>query len=231
MDELAVALGSTRSSCGVRNEPAVDPESGHPFSSRHLVECLRRGRAPVRLGRTRPGAGRAPRGPVARSAPGWRRSTYPARPGHRRRRRGRGPTAASRWRSAAADIGTGARTALTQVAADALGVPVERVYAADRRQPIAAGPGGRRVDGHRLVGHGGGEGVPRAARDRRRPRTAAARRRHPGGGRHRRRPRGAGRARAASRVRRAVRGGTGRRRHRRGAGAAAWSACSRPDGS
>ncbi|WP_036329113.1 hypothetical protein, partial [Microbacterium sp. B19] len=27
----------------VRNEPAVDPESGERFSSRHLVECLRRG--------------------------------------------------------------------------------------------------------------------------------------------------------------------------------------------
>ena len=27
----------------IRNEPDVDPESGNPFSSRHLVECLREG--------------------------------------------------------------------------------------------------------------------------------------------------------------------------------------------
>ena len=27
----------------IRNEPAVDPETGHPFSSRILVACLREG--------------------------------------------------------------------------------------------------------------------------------------------------------------------------------------------
>ncbi len=53
----------------------------------------------------------------------------------------------------ASDIGTGAWTALTQIAADALRVPMES-RPADRRQPAAEGLGGRRVDRHHLVGPG-----------------------------------------------------------------------------
>ncbi|HEV2685896.1 MAG TPA: xanthine dehydrogenase family protein molybdopterin-binding subunit, partial [Actinomycetota bacterium] len=43
MDELAIACGLDPIELRIRNEPAVDPESGHPFSSRNLVACLREG--------------------------------------------------------------------------------------------------------------------------------------------------------------------------------------------
>ncbi len=43
MDELAIACGLDPIELRIRNEPAVDPESGHPFSSRGLVACLREG--------------------------------------------------------------------------------------------------------------------------------------------------------------------------------------------
>src|SRR5260370_8498537 len=43
MDELAVACGLDPIELRLRNEPAVDPESGRPFSSRGLVACLRAG--------------------------------------------------------------------------------------------------------------------------------------------------------------------------------------------
>src|SRR5947207_11474615 len=43
MDELAVACGLDPIELRVRNEPAVDPETGRPFSSRGLVACLREG--------------------------------------------------------------------------------------------------------------------------------------------------------------------------------------------
>jgi xanthine dehydrogenase YagR molybdenum-binding subunit len=120
MDELAIAAGIDPVELRIRNEPEVEPESGVPFSSRHLVACLREGAE--RFG----WAGRDP-------TPGTRRdgrwlvgtgvasSTYPAR---------RRPSQAiaraesdGRFvvRIGAADIGTGARTVLTQVAADALG--------------------------------------------------------------------------------------------------------------
>src|SRR5262249_4187330 len=43
MDEMAIASGLDPIELRIRNEPAVDPETGHPFSSRNLVACLREG--------------------------------------------------------------------------------------------------------------------------------------------------------------------------------------------
>ncbi|MCP9490686.1 MAG: molybdopterin-dependent oxidoreductase [Solirubrobacteraceae bacterium MAG38_C4-C5] len=43
MDELAQACGIDPVELRVRNDPAVDPESGMPWSSRDLVGCLREG--------------------------------------------------------------------------------------------------------------------------------------------------------------------------------------------
>jgi xanthine dehydrogenase YagR molybdenum-binding subunit len=126
IDELALAAGLDPIELRIRNEPEVDPETGNRFSTRNLVGCLREGAERF---------GWAERDP----APGVRRdgewlvgtgvasSTYPAR-----------RMASSAWARAladgtfavgigAADIGTGARTVLTQVAADALEVPPERV--------------------------------------------------------------------------------------------------------
>jgi xanthine dehydrogenase YagR molybdenum-binding subunit len=126
LDELAVACGLDPIELRVRNEPAVDPESGHPFSSRNLVACLRDGAG--RFG----WAGRDPRPGVRRDGrwlvgTGVAAATYPAR--------SRPASAAARMLRDgrfrvdinATDIGTGARTVLGQVAADALGVPPDRV--------------------------------------------------------------------------------------------------------
>ena len=43
MDELAEACGIDPVELRVRNDPRADPESGLPWSSAHLVECLRQG--------------------------------------------------------------------------------------------------------------------------------------------------------------------------------------------
>ncbi|MFF2641474.1 molybdopterin cofactor-binding domain-containing protein [Streptomyces niveus] len=126
MDELALAAGVDPVELRVRNEPSHEPDSGRAYSSRHLVECLREG---------------------ARRF-GWR--DRDPRPGVRARGRfllGSGVAAASypvvitpstaEARAAAdggflvrvnaTDIGTGARTVLAQIAADALHVPLDRV--------------------------------------------------------------------------------------------------------
>ncbi|GAB3569801.1 xanthine dehydrogenase family protein molybdopterin-binding subunit [Amycolatopsis endophytica] len=126
MDELACELGIDPIELRVRNEPETDPDSGNPFSSRHLVECLREGAR--RFG----WAGRDPR-PGVRLEDGWlvgtgvAASVYPARTNP-------GSTANVRFDGGryvveigAADLGTGAWTVLPQIAADALGVPVEEV--------------------------------------------------------------------------------------------------------
>jgi xanthine dehydrogenase YagR molybdenum-binding subunit len=126
LDELAIACGIDPVELRIRNDPEIDPETGHRFSSRNLVACLREGAA--RFGwpdrdRT-PGARREGRWLVGT---GVASSTYPAR---------RQPSEALARAEfdgtytvqiAAADIGTGARTALTQIAADELGVGVEDV--------------------------------------------------------------------------------------------------------
>ncbi len=127
MDELAVACGIDPIEVRVRNEPATDPETGNPWSGRRLVDCLRTGAE--RFG----WAGRDPT-PGARVSGAWSigtgvaSATYPAM-------RMTGNSARVEFdadgrysvRIAAADIGTGTWTALTQIAADALGCPVEAV--------------------------------------------------------------------------------------------------------
>ena len=121
MDELAIAAGIDPVELRIRNEPEVEPESGVPFSSRHLVACLREGAE--RFGWT----GRDPAPGVRREGrwligTGVASSTYPAR-----RRPSQAIARAEHdgrfvVRIGAADIGTGARTVLTQIAADALDV-------------------------------------------------------------------------------------------------------------
>jgi xanthine dehydrogenase YagR molybdenum-binding subunit len=125
MDELAVACAIDPIELRVRNEPRVDPETGKPFPSRHLVECLREGAQ--RIGwsaRAEPGARRVGRGLVGL---GVAASTYPARTRPSSARARALPDGGFEIEIAAADIGTGARTVLGQIAADALGVDAARV--------------------------------------------------------------------------------------------------------
>ncbi|HEY1261369.1 MAG TPA: xanthine dehydrogenase family protein molybdopterin-binding subunit [Stellaceae bacterium] len=144
MDELAGACGLDPIELRIRNEPAIDPESGKPWSGRNLIGCLREGAR--RFGWSE----RDPR-PGIRRQDGWlvgigvASSTYPnfVLPGSR---------AAIRYgrdqryvvRIGAADIGTGSWTALTQIAADALGCPVEAIQLeiGDSALPMASVEGG-----------------------------------------------------------------------------------------
>ncbi|MEV7082712.1 xanthine dehydrogenase family protein molybdopterin-binding subunit [Streptomyces sp. NPDC093516] len=126
MDELAGALGMDPVELRVRNEPDVEPDSGRPFSSRHLVECLREGAR--RFGwedrDPRPGSDRE--GALLRGT-GVAAATYPVMASPSTAEARALPDGAFLVRIDATDIGTGARTVLAQVAADALDVPPERV--------------------------------------------------------------------------------------------------------
>ncbi|MGN6379111.1 MAG: xanthine dehydrogenase family protein molybdopterin-binding subunit [Gaiellales bacterium] len=126
MDELAVTCGLDPIELRIRNEPEVDPESGHPFSSRGLVQCLRRGAE--RFGWAhRAAAPRAHRDGPWLVGSGVAASTYPTRRRPSEATARAQPDGSFVIRLSAADIGTGARTVLTQIAADALDVDVERV--------------------------------------------------------------------------------------------------------
>ncbi|MFF3290380.1 xanthine dehydrogenase family protein molybdopterin-binding subunit [Streptomyces sp. NPDC003023] len=146
MDELAVASGLDPVELRLRNEPETEPDSGLVFSSRNLVACLRRGadlfgwqdRDP-RPGVTREGGLLLGTGVAA--------STYPVliSPSSATAHAGRDGT--HRIRVNATDIGTGARTVLAQIAAEALKVPVEAVTvdigSSDLPQaPLAGGSSG-----------------------------------------------------------------------------------------
>ncbi|MGP4056003.1 xanthine dehydrogenase family protein molybdopterin-binding subunit [Mycobacterium sp. 4D054] len=144
MDELAVAAGIDPIELRIRNDPEVDPETGKPWSGRHLVECLR-------LGAERFGwAARDPH-PGNRFVGEWftglgvASATYPgmAMPGNAAR-----ITYAADGRYevhiGAADIGTGTWTALSQIAADALACDLAAVdlHIGDTALPPASVAGG-----------------------------------------------------------------------------------------
>ncbi|WP_329129434.1 xanthine dehydrogenase family protein molybdopterin-binding subunit [Streptomyces caniferus] len=126
MDELAEALGMDPVELRIRNEPTVDPERDVPYSDRHLVDCLREGAR-------RFGWERRPVPPASMRDGRWLvgYGMSAAIRGHFQ-----GPTAVrvrltadgtAVVQSDMTDIGTGTYTILTQVAADGLGLPRERV--------------------------------------------------------------------------------------------------------
>jgi xanthine dehydrogenase YagR molybdenum-binding subunit len=126
MDEMAIACGLDPIELRIRNEPEIDPETGHRFSSRNLVACLREGAERF---------GWAERDPTPRArrddrwliGTGVASSTYPARRRPSEARARLGVDGGYLVEIAAADIGTGARTALAQIAADTLGVALEQI--------------------------------------------------------------------------------------------------------
>ena len=143
MDELADRLNLDPVELRLRNDTQSDPEHDLPFASRHLAECLREGAArfgwnkqvakpaSVTDGRWLIGLGvaSAVRGDVLRSATARARLE----------RDGRLVVAL-----AMTDIGTGTYTILTQIAAEAMGMPVERVTVlmGDTNYPPTDGSGG-----------------------------------------------------------------------------------------
>ncbi|MFF9402769.1 xanthine dehydrogenase family protein molybdopterin-binding subunit [Streptomyces sp. NPDC014744] len=126
LDELAEKCGIDPIALRVRNEPVTGPVSGLPFSSRNLLACFEEGAR--RFG----WADRDPR-PGVRREGRWRlgtgtaAATYPS---------GVGPSTAAvtaetdgtfTVRINAADIGTGARTAMVLVAAEVLKAAPDRI--------------------------------------------------------------------------------------------------------
>jgi xanthine dehydrogenase YagR molybdenum-binding subunit len=143
MDELAERLSLDPVELRLRNDTQTDPEHRLPFSSRHLAECLREGAA--RFGWRRRvakpasvsdgrwliglGAASAVRGDLLRNATARARLT---------------PDRRLVVELAMTDIGTGTYTILTQIAAEAMEMPVERVTVlmGDTNYPPTDGSGG-----------------------------------------------------------------------------------------
>lgn len=143
MDELAVALSMDPVELRLRNYAEFDPTSGRPFASKGLRACYRQGAEAFNWSRRTPAPGSMRDGRVLIGM-GMATSTYPTN-----------RMAASALvrmmangdvlvRSGTQDLGTGTYTTMAQVAADVLGVPVERVRVelGDSRFPPAPVSGG-----------------------------------------------------------------------------------------
>ncbi|MEU5461111.1 xanthine dehydrogenase family protein molybdopterin-binding subunit [Streptomyces althioticus] len=126
LDELAEKCGVDPIELRLRNEPETGPVSGLPFAGRNVAACFREGAR--RFGwdarDPRPGVRRDGRwlvgtGTAAASFPA---GTLPSTAAVTAE-----PDGTFTVRISASDIGTGARTALTLIAADGLRVPSERI--------------------------------------------------------------------------------------------------------
>ncbi|MFI0241078.1 xanthine dehydrogenase family protein molybdopterin-binding subunit [Streptomyces sp. NPDC016845] len=126
MDELASALGMDPVELRLRNDTDTEPDSAKPFSSRHLAECLREGARRFHWSERDPRP-RARREGSLLIGTGTAAATYPAMASPSHASAHAHPDGSYDIRINATDIGTGARTVLAQVAADALAVPLERV--------------------------------------------------------------------------------------------------------
>jgi xanthine dehydrogenase YagR molybdenum-binding subunit len=126
MDELAAALTMDPLALRLANEPTIDEGENRPFSSRSLRECY--ALAAARFGWARRDARpRAMRDGRLLIGWGMAAATYPAFQGPasaRARLAGNGPVEVE---TAASDMGPGTYTAMTQVAADALGLRPDQV--------------------------------------------------------------------------------------------------------
>ena len=126
MDELAVQVGLDPLEFRLRNYAELDEEAKRPWSSKHLRECYEEGARRFGWERRKAKPGGMQRGDWAL---GWGMATasYPARRSQSTVRAELHRDGTAVFRTATQEIGTGTRTAIAQIAAETLGIPVERV--------------------------------------------------------------------------------------------------------
>jgi len=143
VDELAVALNMDPIELRILNEPKIHPETGQPFSDRRLVECMREGARRFAWERrpSRPASVRDGRWLVGYGMAAAVRMQFqlPSKATVRML-----PDGTALVRSDITDIGTGTYTIVAQVAAETLGIPLERVKVeiGSSDYPPGAGSGG-----------------------------------------------------------------------------------------
>jgi xanthine dehydrogenase YagR molybdenum-binding subunit len=126
MDDLAHQLGLDPIELRLRNEPDRDQETGKPFSTRRLTDCLNQGAASF---------GWSQRNPVPRSmrdgdqliGMGMAAAAYHAVRNECQALARVNADGTADVQSGTIDMGPGTYTSMTQVAADALGIPMRRI--------------------------------------------------------------------------------------------------------
>ena len=148
MDDLAHRLGMDPIELRLRNEPDRDQSNGLPFSTRRLTECLHQGAR-----RRSAGHGATPNPRSTRDGDrligiGMAAARVPHLAQRMRGARARiNADGTADVQCGTSDMGPGTYTSMTQVAADALGLPLHRVRFAlgDSRFPNAPSHSGSRT--------------------------------------------------------------------------------------
>jgi xanthine dehydrogenase YagR molybdenum-binding subunit len=127
LDELAIALSLDPIEMRRRNEPAEDPETHQPWSSRSLTPCYTAAAAAFGWAR-RTSQPRSMR--VGNRLLGWgyATATYPAKRSAAKARAEITADGLVVVSSGTQDLGTGTYTVMTQIAAQTLGFPLSRVH-------------------------------------------------------------------------------------------------------
>jgi xanthine dehydrogenase YagR molybdenum-binding subunit len=126
MDELAYAVDLDPIEVRLRNYAETDPTEMKPFSSKSLRECYRVGAAAIGWNARDPKVGSMRDGRQLIGM-GMATASYPTNRSKAAAIARLMPDGTAVVRSAGVDVGTGAYTAFTQIAAETLGLAVERV--------------------------------------------------------------------------------------------------------
>ena len=165
IDELAIALDMDPIELRIKNEPAVDPVKGVPWSSRSLVQCYRRGADVFGWDKRRKTPGTTKTADGILIGYGCATATYPSAMAPAAARVTLLQDGSLIVETSAHDLGTGAYTVLGQAAGNVLGVEDGRIVVklGDSTLPSGAHGGWFHHDGVGGVGGPqGGAGDPRA---------------------------------------------------------------------
>ena len=139
MDELALKLGMDPVELRLVNEPQIDEGLKIPFSSRHLKECLSTGAERFGWSKRDPRVGSMKRGGLTlgwgMAGCSWQAARFPCAATVELRDDGTACVSC-----ATQDIGTGTYTILAQLAAEELGLPLDKVEAVLGDSQLPPGP-------------------------------------------------------------------------------------------
>ncbi len=140
VDELAVALEMDPIELRLKNEPASDPVTGLPWSSRSLVQCFQRGAELFGWKNRTAGVGSMKTDDGVLIGYGCATATYPSAMAPASAHVSLSADGLLRVRTSAHDVGTGAYTVLGQIAADVLGIADEHVRVELGDSDLPSGP-------------------------------------------------------------------------------------------
>ena len=140
IDELAIALDMDPIELRIKNEPAVDPVKGVPWSSRSLVACYRRGAELFGWDKRQATPGMTTRSNGTLVGYGCATATYPSAMAPAAARVSLLQDGSLIVETSAHDLGTGAYTVLGQAAGTVLGIEDARIVVKLGDSTLPSGP-------------------------------------------------------------------------------------------